>query len=72
MRDPVECCQLAGVQAPSSVLQHAGSIESSISTDTTGEVNEVMVSLKIEKIRKLILKIKVCSWFVSFCSSCQW
>nr|XP_023024193.1 ankyrin repeat and IBR domain-containing protein 1-like [Leptinotarsa decemlineata] len=34
MRDPVECCQLAGVQAPSSVLQHASSIESSISAET--------------------------------------
>lgn len=42
----MECCQLAGVQAPSSVLQHAGSIESSISTDTTGEINEIMVGEK--------------------------
>ncbi|KAJ8942883.1 hypothetical protein NQ314_009900 [Rhamnusium bicolor] len=42
MRDPVECCQLAGVQAPSSVLQHAGSIESSISAETSGDTIEIM------------------------------
>ncbi|KRT83690.1 hypothetical protein AMK59_3297 [Oryctes borbonicus] len=33
MKDPVECCQLAGVQAPASVLQHAGSIDSNSSPD---------------------------------------
>ncbi|XP_060529635.1 ankyrin repeat and IBR domain-containing protein 1-like isoform X2 [Cylas formicarius] len=37
MRDPVECCHLAGVQAPASVLSHGGSIESSISTETSDE-----------------------------------
>ncbi|KAI4467592.1 rbr family ring finger and ibr domain-containing [Holotrichia oblita] len=33
MKDPVECCQLAGVQAPASVLQHAGSIDSNSSPE---------------------------------------
>ncbi|KAB0801262.1 hypothetical protein PPYR_02047 [Photinus pyralis] len=34
MKDPVECCQLAGVQAPSSALQHGNSWESSTSSET--------------------------------------
>ncbi|KAF5282513.1 hypothetical protein FQA39_LY04920 [Lamprigera yunnana] len=35
MQDPVECCQLAGVQAPSSVLQQGNSWESSTSPEKT-------------------------------------
>ncbi|KAF5274146.1 hypothetical protein FQR65_LT04544 [Abscondita terminalis] len=34
MKDPVECCQLAGVQAPSSVLQQGNSWESSTSPES--------------------------------------
>ncbi|KAK5648628.1 hypothetical protein RI129_003520 [Pyrocoelia pectoralis] len=34
MKDSVECCQLAGVQAPSSALQHGNSWESSTSSET--------------------------------------
>lgn len=45
MRNPVECCELAGVQAPVSVLTHAGSVDSSISTDTGSDRQEVMVKL---------------------------
>lgn len=44
MKDPVECCQLAGVPAPSSILKRAGSIESSISAETNEEISDVMVS----------------------------
>lgn len=69
MRDPVECCQLAGVQAPSSVLQHAGSIESSISTDTTGEVNEVMCEICLFTISNWEQPVKM-SCKHSFCKIC--
>lgn len=34
MKDPVECCQLAGVQAPSSVLHHGNSLDSNTSPDS--------------------------------------
>lgn len=48
MRDPVNCCQMAGVQAPSSVLQRAESIESSISAHTnSSDEKEITVSLII-------------------------
>nr|CAI5842726.1 unnamed protein product [Callosobruchus analis] len=41
MRDPVQCCQTAGVPAPpSALLQHAGSFESTVSSTT----NEAQVS----------------------------
>lgn len=33
MKDPIECCQAAGVQAPSSVLHHGSSLESNTSPD---------------------------------------
>ncbi|CAG9860493.1 unnamed protein product [Phyllotreta striolata] len=34
MKNPVECCQLAGVQAPTSLLKTGSSIESSTSTES--------------------------------------
>lgn len=46
MKDPAECCQLAGVQAPASVLQHAGSIDSNSSPDNCEDFSnrpEIMV-----------------------------
>lgn len=47
MKDPVECCQLAGVQAPSSVLQHGSSLDSNTSPDVSEETAcpELTVSL---------------------------
>lgn len=48
MKDPVECCQMAGVQAPSNALQHAGSTESSIFTDQIEDINEITVSAVLE------------------------
>ncbi|XP_066249800.1 ankyrin repeat and IBR domain-containing protein 1-like [Euwallacea similis] len=45
MKNPVECCEIAGVQAPVSVLSHATSIDSSISTDTGSERLEVMCEI---------------------------
>lgn len=50
MRNPVECCELAGVQAPA-VLTHATSIDSSISTDTGSDRQEVMVTHLIYKLK---------------------
>lgn len=32
MKDPVECCQLAGVQAPASAFQYSGSVDISCSS----------------------------------------
>lgn len=49
MRNPVECCELAGVQAPA-VLTHATSIDSSISTDTGSDRQEVMVYHLVKKL----------------------
>lgn len=40
MKDPVECCQTAGVQAPSSVFQH-GSPTESITTQDFEEVPQL-------------------------------
>lgn len=37
MRDPVECCQLAGVQPPTSAFQQGGSFDSNVSPDGTEE-----------------------------------
>lgn len=37
MRDPVDCCQAAGVQAPNSVLHHGSSLESNTSPDISEE-----------------------------------
>lgn len=48
MKDPVECCQIAGVQAPSTLLQHAGSTESSIFTDVVEDIIEIMVYINIK------------------------
>lgn len=33
MRDPVECCQFAGVQPPASAFQQGGSFDSNVSPD---------------------------------------
>lgn len=33
MKDPVQCCQLAGVQPPASALQHCGSEPSAVTLD---------------------------------------
>lgn len=57
MKDPVECCQLAGVQAPSSLLKHASSLESSMSAETNDEINEIMVQNR--HIYKIIVIIKI-------------
>lgn len=35
MKDPVECCKQAGVQAPSSVLHHGNNYDSGISPDNS-------------------------------------
>lgn len=35
MKDPIECCQLAGVQPPSSVLQHGCFYDSNTSPDSS-------------------------------------
>lgn len=50
MKNPVECCEIAGVQAPSSVLNYAGSLDSSASTDTGSDRQEVMVPAKFSSI----------------------
>lgn len=46
MKDPVECCQAAGVQAPSSLLHHGSSLESNTSADVSEEKrdDEIVVS----------------------------
>ncbi|ENN79423.1 hypothetical protein YQE_04067, partial [Dendroctonus ponderosae] len=70
MRNPVECCELAGVQAPSSVLNYAGSIDSSASTDTGSDRQEVMCEICLNLIPddwEQPLKMS-CRHF--FCKSC--
>lgn len=37
MRDPIECCQLAGVQPPPSVLQKGSSFDSNVSPEANEE-----------------------------------
>lgn len=61
MRNPVECCELAGVQAPVSVLTHAGSVDSSISTDTGSDRQEVMV--KLNNINLFSINLKTYIYF---------
>ncbi|KAL1501925.1 hypothetical protein ABEB36_007156 [Hypothenemus hampei] len=51
MKNPIECCEKAGVQAPATVLTHANSIDSSLSTDTAGsERQEVMCEICLNTI----------------------
>ncbi|KAH0812293.1 hypothetical protein GEV33_010496 [Tenebrio molitor] len=69
MKDPVECCQLAGVQAPSSVLKHAGSLESSISAETNDEINEIMCEICLSTISNWEQPVKM-SCRHSFCKTC--
>ncbi|KAJ8981920.1 hypothetical protein NQ317_008825 [Molorchus minor] len=69
MRDPVECCQLAGVQAPPSVLQHADSIESSISTETIGDTNDIMCEICLSTISNWDQPVKM-SCKHCFCKFC--
>ncbi|XP_044263786.1 ankyrin repeat and IBR domain-containing protein 1-like [Tribolium madens] len=68
MKDPVECCQIAGVQAPSSVLKHAGSLESSISAETNDE-NELMCEICLSTISNWEQPVKM-SCKHSFCKTC--
>lgn len=45
MKDPVQCCQLAGVQPPTSALQHCTSEPSSV----TLEYNNAETSVAIQQ-----------------------
>ncbi|XP_050293473.1 ankyrin repeat and IBR domain-containing protein 1-like [Anthonomus grandis grandis] len=47
MKNPADCCEKAGVQAPSTVLVHAGSLDSSISNDTASEAPKQEVMCEI-------------------------
>ncbi|CAG9813540.1 unnamed protein product [Phaedon cochleariae] len=71
MKDPGECCQLAGVQTPSTVLHHASSIESSISTETNtvGDV-DIMCEICLSAIPATDLRPVSVSCRHSFCRSC--
>lgn len=46
MKDPVECCQAAGVQAPSSLLHHGSSLESN-SVSEEEKRDEIVVSVQL-------------------------
>lgn len=70
MRDPVKCCQLAGVQAPASALTHAGSIDSSISTDTGSDKPEAMCEICLTTISADCSQPLKMSCKHVFCESC--
>ncbi|XP_044747423.1 ankyrin repeat and IBR domain-containing protein 1-like [Coccinella septempunctata] len=70
MKDPIECCELAGVQAPSNVLNHAGSFDSSVSTsDTTEEINEITCEICLSTITNTEQPVKM-SCKHCFCKIC--
>ncbi|KAK9873731.1 hypothetical protein WA026_002087 [Henosepilachna vigintioctopunctata] len=70
MKDPIECCQLAGVQAPSNVLNHAGSFDSSVSTsDTTEDLNELTCEICLFTVTSTEQPVKMsCKHY--FCKAC--
>ncbi|KAL3288406.1 hypothetical protein HHI36_002854 [Cryptolaemus montrouzieri] len=70
MKDPIECCQLAGVQAPTNVLHHAGSFDSSVSaSDTTDEMNEITCEICLSTLNNTEQPVKM-SCKHCFCKNC--
>ncbi|XP_022915198.1 ankyrin repeat and IBR domain-containing protein 1-like isoform X2 [Onthophagus taurus] len=72
MRDPIECCQLAGVQAPASVLHHNGSLDSSSSPDACDEFSsrpEIMCEICYLQINEWEQPIMMSCKHV-FCKTC--
>ncbi|CAH0550556.1 unnamed protein product [Brassicogethes aeneus] len=67
MKNAAECCEFAGVQAPSSILHHASSLDSSISNETNDE--EFICEICYNSITDYDRSIKISCKHI-FCKTC--